>query len=317
MTVLERLRGKLAGMIGLAALVYAALIFWSDGAALLRTLRGFQLQSVGLVLGSVLVGYVFRFLRWQFYLRCLGIACPLPASLRIFLSGLAMVITPGKVGEVLKSFLLHKYQGTPVSTSAPVVVAERLTDLLAVVLLALAGFLAYGSDPRLAWLALAGCAATVAILSVKPAMLWFIGLLAKLPLLGRAAPTVARLYLSGATLLRPLPLVVATLLGIIGWGCECLGLYLALLGLGAPDPSLPLSAFVFAGGTLTGVLTPGGLGVTDAFMVGMLVQSGLSPEVASSATLIIRGATLWFAVLIGCLTLIILPVEAEALDKPQ
>ena len=50
-----------------------------------------------------------------------------------------MSITPGKMGEVFKSWLLKKRTGTPIHASAPIVVAERFTDLLGYLILVAIG----------------------------------------------------------------------------------------------------------------------------------------------------------------------------------
>ena len=56
-------------------------------------------------------------------------------SLLIFLTGFVLTITPGKVGEVFKSAVLARTHGVPVARTAPVVVAERLTDAIGVIVL--------------------------------------------------------------------------------------------------------------------------------------------------------------------------------------
>ena len=53
----------------------------------------------------------------------------------ILLAGLAMSITPGKVGEVLKSYLLRRKVGAPIHATAPAVLMERVTDVVAIALL--------------------------------------------------------------------------------------------------------------------------------------------------------------------------------------
>ena len=52
-------------------------------------------------------------------------------------------MTPGKVGELLKAWLLRARAGTPMAVSAPVILAERLTDGVAMLILASAGLLLY------------------------------------------------------------------------------------------------------------------------------------------------------------------------------
>jgi uncharacterized protein (TIRG00374 family) len=53
-------------------------------------------------------------------------------------------------------------------------------------------------------------------------------------------------------------------------------------------------------------MLPGGLGVTEAGMTGLLQTLGgpaMTKEVATAATILVRLATLWFAVAIGLVAL--------------
>ncbi|MBI3953725.1 MAG: flippase-like domain-containing protein, partial [Chloroflexi bacterium] len=104
-------------------------------------------------------------------------------SLNIYWAGLFMVITPAKVGEWIKSYFLRQATGTPVGRSAPIVVAERLTDGLALALLALLGLASVrqGWAWVLAFLALA--AALVLALRYRPLALLLLRLLKRAPLL--------------------------------------------------------------------------------------------------------------------------------------
>ncbi|MCZ6891627.1 MAG: flippase-like domain-containing protein, partial [Chloroflexi bacterium] len=63
---------------------------------------------------------------------------------------------------------------------------------------------------------------------------------------------------------------------------------------------------VYAAATLIGAasLLPGGLGGTEGSMALFLRQLGLPRGGASSATLLVRLCTLWFAFLIGLLSLL-------------
>jgi uncharacterized protein (TIRG00374 family) len=46
-------------------------------------------------------------------------------------------------------------------------------------------------------------------------------------------------------------------------------------------------------------MLPGGLGVTEGSLTFMLVQKGVTVQYAVASTFIIRAVTLWFAVLVG------------------
>ena len=84
-------------------------------------------------------------------------------SLLTFLSGFVLTVTPGKVGEVFKSLVLFETHGVPVARTAPIVVAERVTDVIGVVVLIVLGSLGFSGG--LLWAGL-GAAAVLVLLVV-------------------------------------------------------------------------------------------------------------------------------------------------------
>jgi uncharacterized protein (TIRG00374 family) len=106
-----------------------------------------------------------------------------------------------------------------------------------------------------------------------------------------------------------------TALSAASWFCECLAAYVCVRGLRL-DLSLADTVVVFSLGSLAGALSflPGGLGVAETSMTGLIqVLSDASRAAAVAATVLIRLATLWFAVALG---LVGLAVEL-ALERSQ
>src|SRR5437764_15243003 len=116
---------------------------------MLGALARFRWEYLPLILALTLFNYICRFFKWQYFLKRLGVHIPWLKSLLIFLAGLSMAITPGKVGELLKSYLLKGSTGAPVSRTSPIIVAERLTDGIAMIGLAVTGLVLYGFDLEL------------------------------------------------------------------------------------------------------------------------------------------------------------------------
>ena len=107
------------------------------------------------------------------------------------------------------------------------------------------------------------------------------------------------------TLLTTPLLVAMTLLSAVSWFCECLAAYVCVRGLRL-DLSLADTVIVFSLGSLAGAASflPGGLGVADASMTGLIrVLGDTSKAAAAAATVLIRLSTLWFAVALGLLGL--------------
>jgi uncharacterized protein (TIRG00374 family) len=245
----------------LAAAVCLALIVVGSSHGLAAAVRGFQLAYLAPVLALSLVNYLVRFARWQMYLRRVDVRVGGRTSWAVFVSGLAMSITPGKFGELFKAAMLRDEASVPLARSVPVVISERMTDLVAVVLLVAVGAARY-PVARPAVVAVAGVVlAALALLAYSPAVM------------ARARRLFAHRWLrerqgidEGAAtfslLLRGRPLFLGTLLGVLAWCAECGGLWLVLLGLGYGRLSLFAATFVYALSTLAGAvsLLPGGHG---------------------------------------------------------
>ena len=136
----ENLGRKLVLSLGLGLLVFVGLSFYADLPEVVGALGQFDWKLLPAILGLTLVNYLLRFVKWSFYLSRLGITnVSRWESFLLFFAGLSMVVTPGKVGEWLKSYLLREISGVPFSRSAPIILAERLTDGIALTLLAVAG----------------------------------------------------------------------------------------------------------------------------------------------------------------------------------
>jgi len=272
-----------------AILVYAVLLLVSDYHKLIAVLRDFRWELIPLVLAFTLFNYGLRFLKWHYYLSLVGVrGLSWIDSLLIFLSGFSMTITPGKTGEWLKSFLVRERVGTPVATTAPIILAERLTDGIAVLLLASTGVFIFDSAPVRAFLLGVIAVATVAVALVQNRALarrvgqW----LARVPFLSTRVQHLRSFYNSAYVLLQIKNLAIAIGLGFVSWAGECIALAVLLYGFGIPC-SLAIvvrSAFAMVFAALAGsvLLTPGGLGVAEGSSDGLLLTFGRLPWLPGS-----------------------------------
>lgn len=302
---------KLSLGLALALVVVLGMAIFSDGPSLLAALADWRWAYLPVVLLAVLTNYALRFLRWHYYLGVIGVpALSVGDSLAIFLSGFTLTMTPGKLGEVLKSFLLRQRCDAAVSYTASLVVAERITDVMGMVLLASIGLTVFPFGWQSLTIVTAACVAFVVVIQRRDLCLLLLERMASLPRLGRLAGPATSLYNSSYLLFRWRPLAAAIAMAVVAWFAECLALFLVIAGLGEPaDLSLlQQSTFIYAAASLFGALSflPGGLGATEGSMAVLLTQiAGLGRDLAIAATLLVRFATLWFAVLIGVVALTI------------
>jgi uncharacterized protein (TIRG00374 family) len=265
----------------------------------------FRWSLFPLVLLLTLTNYTLRFLKWHFYVGQIGIHdLPVLESARLFVASFPLSVTPGKLGEALKGVWLNQVGQVPVGRGIAVVVAERISDGLAVLALSTLGVVAY---PRY-WPAFAFVVSmlllVVVISQIRPLAEWLLYQAERLPLLGRFAHSLDEFYEGSFALFHPWATLLAVGLGTVSWMGEGIGLYLILLGLGVPPGwnVLSIAIFVLAFSTIIGAVStlPGGLGAADASIAGMLVLLlRLGTGTAATATLLIRFATLWFGVGLG------------------
>src|SRR5512135_855784 len=110
-------------------------------------MNGFEWTAFLAAIGLALANYGLRFVRWQLYLRMQEVRVPVASSAVVFGAGLSLSITPAKLGELVKSYLLREMHDVPAPRTAPIVVAERVSELIALLCLAVVGVAAYGVDP--------------------------------------------------------------------------------------------------------------------------------------------------------------------------
>jgi len=284
---------------------YLTFALWAGWPEVVHAVRqvGWGGLSVLLLLSGV--NYGLRFLRWQIYLRALGHPQPWTSSLLIYLGGFALTTTPGKAGEALRSVFL-KSHGVPYARSIAAFFSERLADLLAVVVLCLGGVWAYPALTPLVVVALITLAGLFLLISEGGWLQIRTNRLGTNPGRSeRARLKVVGLLAGARDCHRPRVMLLAMALSLPAWGAEALAFHLLMEMMNYSVP-MSFSAFVYGIGMLAGALSfmPGGLGGTEATMVGLLTLNGMSDPVAIAATVVIRLTTLWFAVLLGLLAML-------------
>ena len=298
---MRRLARPLLVSVGLGIALYAGAMVYTDALVVADTTIRLGVSGWALLLSLSLLNYLIRFARWHWYLHLFGKQIHWNQNLAYYVTGFAFTTTPGKAGEVIRSLYLNRH-GIPWSQSLAALFVERLLDLAAIAILAIAAAWSFTSTRWPVAIALIGVLAALALLH-HPRL---DSLLARLtsqrnwPKFTRGITHLRALLHDSAQLLQPKPRHLGLLLGLIAWGAEGIGFFVILHALDVPI-SLGLAIGIYAAGILAGALSfiPGGLGSTEAVMVLLLSLTGVETPTALAATLLCRLATLWFAVVLG------------------
>lgn len=291
----------------LSAIGYLCFFLWGGWEAVISAVAKVGVAGIVIALLMSTLNYGLRFMRWQGYLKAFGHIVPWRPSLRIYLAGFALTTTPGKAGEALRGVLLKRW-GVPFPQSFAAFFSERLSDLLAVVLLALLGLTLYPDGRLIVVIGVSLVVISLLVLSQRSLIERIAALVpAQSGKLTGLLHHLIQVLLEAQRCHRLGMLVASTLLSLLAWGAEAIAFYWVLNWMGADIP-LAFAVFVYALSMLAGALSfmPGGLGGAEAVMVSLLVWKGMLSADAIAATILIRLATLWFAVGVGAVELMTL-----------
>ena len=281
-------------------LLFAVIFFLSDIRAVLQVIQSFDLKFLPLIFCLAPLNYCLRFVKWEYFRKKINIDIDQKESAAIFLTGLSMTVTPAKAGEVLKAWLLKKRCGVELEKGISLVVAERFTDAVSMLILATAGAAVSGYGREVLFL--------VALILLVAGFLFkstyllpmIINVMDKVAFLRRFSETVTGFHKAMQLLLDLKSFLYATVLGVVSWSLEGVIIFLAFKALGVEFP-LFLSVMVVSFSALVGAVSmlPGGLGAVEGSIFALLLLFGISPAHAAPVTLLTRISTLWLGVALG------------------
>ena len=307
------LRRRLLSVPTLTSLAIAALFvlflatrFDFDWAKAWSNIRGMDPALYAAGLAAYYVSFLLRGMRWRLLVQNAGLdsqeGAALPSTLRFaqlivigwFVNSIAVL----RMGDAYRAYALTREAKVGMAPSLGTILAERATDVfavLALVTIGVAGFSASGDASVVVRLLLAAILLAGALTALLLAMKAFgLRLSARLPSgLERRYRAFHEVALGS---LRRLPSVMA--LGLGGWMLEAARLYLVVQAL---DLSItwPLVLVVALGhAILSTVPTPGGVGAVEPGVTALLVL-GLERSDALSVTLVDRTITYLSVLVIG------------------
>jgi len=319
---------------GIAFVIYVGMLLFTNTEELVGHLRTYPWGLLFPLIALKMVSWAFRFGEWHYYLGVIGAQDKISLfdSLVIFISGFTMTVSPGKIAEVLKAVILKVRTGVPVAVSAPVVIAERVVDGIAVLFITLAALVLagdqidFGAYRPLILLSVALITAGMIAVQIEPLAYFFLDLLKRVPVVKRFHQPLVDFYESSREIFKLKHVIPTAAMGVVAYLADAVGFTLILSGFGLEITWLLflqatfIAGFSAAIGALSGV--PNGAGVTEvsgSAMIMALIAPG-NPALTASAALtaaVIEGFFhKWFRVFVGMVVAIIyrkrlIPAEVE------
>lgn len=293
-----------------AVAVYLVMGIYADFGKLISAMKNFHWIFLFALLILTTMSYLIRFIKWDFFLKKAGIHLNRKDNLYVFFSGLSMIISPGKIGEIWKGWLIKDITREELSKTIPVVFVDRITDVLGLVLLSLLGVLYYKDGLYLSLVLLFIFTGFFILIRSKTISNIIISMLEIR--FGRFAENIKIMHESFRRTMKPKSLIGMSLLSAFAWFFECFGLFIISRGFGQ-SISMAQATFIFSFASLAGAVSmiPGGIGVAEATISGLLQSFGLTPAISVGIAIIVRFGTLWYGAIIGISIYLIFKKDME------
>jgi glycosyltransferase 2 family protein len=290
--------------------------------------------NVYFVLAAFIVYYFsfpLRTFRWRMllenvgYTKANGIQLPKFWKLLeiIYVSWFANVIVPAKLGDLYRAYLLRREAGLPASRTFGTVLAERLLDLIILLLLFIPSVIISLHENLPPQLVL-GLKITMVLVVVGIIGLFMLRMFPTQ--IGMVVPKRFRGYyyqFQEGTLgsFRRIPSLTGLTLGV--WACEALRFFFIALALNLISGSLvhvlSASLFIALGEALLTVIpfTGGGIGIVEGGMLAMISLFTPNTSLALAAIVIDRAISLFSILVIGFFVFMItIGRQASIPDQP-
>ena len=285
--------------------IYAIFLFISDFSIISEKISNFKINYLPLILFLVTASWCPVFIKWHFLLKNCEINIPLTRSITVFLSGLAFDITPGKLGALMKSQILKTSFNIPRTKTAPIVLVEKVYDLIGAILASIIGIIILGMDVYLIIIAILVLAMVFFFLYYRPASELFFKRVTKTKFFSKYVENISEF---NEVIKKSTNVKVATiciLLAVTYWFIVSTAVYYTLIGFDINILDYLKVLSIYATSILLGAISfiPGGVGITEGALAGLFTLEGIDVSTALILSVIIRIFVLWYSVSIGFISL--------------
>ena len=293
-------KSLLIGILGIIV-IYAIILIAFDINIISEKIGDFDPQYLPIIIPLIPLTWGVLFLRWNLLLKNSDIDIPLKDNFMIFISGFALGVTPGKVGELIKSQLLKNKFNIPRTKTAPLVIVERFYDFFAIAVISLFGILVFEYSIYIFGILAIGISIFLIVTSSEKIFLKFLNKIEKIKFLKNFSNELPKSFnvIQKSTRGKIFPLSIT--LSIIFWFLDSIIAYLTLLSFGIDIIDYFVLMSIYTSSIILGVISflPLGIGVVEGSLVGFLSLNGIEFHLATAIVVFIRFFTRWIGVMAG------------------
>jgi uncharacterized protein (TIRG00374 family) len=247
-----------------------------------------------------------RSIRQKVFFDSLNIKLSTKQNIKLYFAGMSLMVTPGGSGELIKNRILKEKFGHSYAKTIPVLLAEKYHNMLSVIPILFFFLLFKESYEILTITSIIAVILFCIFLIVKNQKLC-LNTMSKIPrkwILKEIPDNTSSFYDSLLILFKGKTVFSGLSIGIIAWLADAVAVYFCFLAFDLNFDFIYTTLTNFAPMIVGTILfIPGGLGVLELGMTGLLLQSGIMISTASALVLFIRFMITWSSVIVGIFAL--------------
>jgi len=282
-------------------------ILSSDVTKIQDNLKNMKFSYFILAIVLLVASNLVRVFRWHIFLKEIDNKVPFKANVVYYLAGFAFVLSPGRIGEVVRSPYLKRDYGIPISKTAPIVFVERFYDLLGVILVASAGLIFIEFEKTVLVFPLTLVFVIIVIFKNKRLLFGLFSKLSKIKFFKNIKTDFEESYNSVLKITKTKFLVLGISISTVTYLLQAISTYFLILGLNSFISLEEIFVVFSLSQIIAGLsLIPGGVGVFEGGLIGLFVLFDIPYDVAVTTTVLHRliGTGLFTAIGMICLKII-------------
>ena len=285
--------------------IYAIFLFVSDYNIISEKISNFKVNYLPLILFLVTASWIPLIIKWHFLLKNSEVDVPLTKSIAIFFSGVAFEITPGQIGALIKSQILKTSYNIPRTKTVPIVIVEKVYDLIGAILASVIGIIILGMEIYLIAIAISVLAFIFFFMYHKPASELFFNRITKLKFFSKYIENISGFYETVQKSTNVRAATICILLALAYWFMVSAAAYYTLISFDVNILDYLKVLAIYSTSTLLGAISfiPAGIGITEGSIAGLFTLNGIDVSTALILAVMIRIFTLWYSVSVGFIAL--------------
>ena len=281
--------------------LYIVFLIVSDFNVIREKIFDFKTDYLPIILLLAPLSWIILFFRWHLLLKNSNIIIPKKENFKIYMAGFAMSVTPGKVGELIKSQFLKSKYGVSRKNTLPIIISEYFYHMVGVLVVSIIGVYYFEFSLYIIILTSALIITTLTIISSETFFKKFVNLISKRNFLKKYVSPISDSHIILKKSTRGKIFIISSGLSIAFWLTEVLIVYFVFLSFNVLNFEFFKIAAIYTTSLILGMLSflPMGVGVVEGSLAGFLNYEGIDISIALTLVILIRIFTRWYGVIVG------------------